>query len=90
MDNRCLQAGESVMRFYLMVLILFGSSGCGFYEQETDGDTSQGRPGHTSKLVNSIGMELIKIPAGSFSTETGYANPKASPKATYSHTITLS
>lgn len=78
------------MRLYLMVLIFFGSSGYGFYEQETVGDTSQGRPGNTAKLVNSIGMELIKIPAGSFSTETGYAKPKASTKATYSHTITLS
>ncbi len=78
------------MRSYLIILSLFGVAGCGFDEQETVGDATQKIPVRTVSFENSIGMKLIPIPAGSFSTAPGYAKTNASPNATLRHTITLS
>jgi formylglycine-generating enzyme required for sulfatase activity len=73
-----------------ILILVLGVAGCSPGDAGTNWSGTKSRPTRTANLVNTVGMELVQVPAGSFATDAGYGHSKNRAKSEILHTITLS
>lgn len=78
------------MRLHWILLWILGVAGCSPTDAEIPGDAVNSTPAYMADVVNSVGMELVQIPAGGFTTETGFGDSKNTRTSKRDHPITLS